>query len=63
MGVSWNIVGTLDSSRLRGMDASSRDLQNFGVLLWRKSDLDVVSVFCGSCSQLPHTWWLKATEI
>lgn len=63
MGGSWNMVGTPDSLRLRSMDASSWDLQNFGVLLWRRSDLDVVSVFCGSCRQLPHPWWLKATNL
>lgn len=59
MDVSWNMVGTLDSLRLRSMDASSWDLKNFGVLLWRKSDLDVVSVFCGSCRQLPTLGGLR----
>lgn len=45
MCMSWNMAGTLDSSRLRNMASSSWELQNFGFLLWRKTDLDVVSVF------------------
>ena len=56
---------------MRGAEAVHKDLGfilkalgNYWKKLYYVNTVNIVIlVFCGCCNKLPHTWWLKTTEL
>lgn len=65
-GVPWSMAGK-EWSR-PGLSKTQENRLSPGavelwILLWRRSYLDAVSVFCHGCSKLQNRCWLRAAEI